>query len=197
MGTITCRYMMYSNVFDCITSTQVWQYLSACRIFSSINKCWKIEGYLVAKWDRWGPRYDPQFHLHAWPRPMDGRAPAHLLLHSGVAPAYSCGAPIWRATDYCRAAWGNERASRQVSPLHSWPMSSMFHYKLVRFWHQFMVSFMHKINRRRNKGPVDWRAKHAPNITLWNVRGSSWKYYLYGPWHRRGPWVEYLRWLQL
>jgi hypothetical protein len=137
-----------------------------CRIFTSINKCQKFACYLIAIRDWWGPRYGNQCHLHAWPRPMDGRAPAHLLLHSGVAPAYPCGALVWRVADYCCAARGNEWASAQVSPLHSWPMSSMLHYKLVRFWHQFMVSFVHRINQRRNKGPVDWRAEHAPYITL-------------------------------
>jgi hypothetical protein len=51
---------------------------------------------------------------------MDGRAPTHLLLlHSGVARTYPCGAPVWRAADWCRAARGNERASAQVSLLQS------------------------------------------------------------------------------
>jgi hypothetical protein len=117
-----------------------------CHIFSSINKCQKFAGYLEAIRDRWGPRDGPQCHLHAWPGPMYGRAPAHFLLHSGVAPAYPCDAPVWRATDCCRAAQGNEQASAQVSPLHSWPMSSIPYYKLVRFWHQIMVSFVHRIN---------------------------------------------------
>jgi hypothetical protein len=35
---------------------------------------------------------------------MDGRVPAHLLLHSRVAPAYPCGALVWRAADCCRVA---------------------------------------------------------------------------------------------
>jgi hypothetical protein len=60
-----------------------------------------------------------------------------------------------------------------------------------------MVSFVHRIYWRRNKGPTDWRAEHTPYITLWNTRGSSRQYYLHGPRHSRGPWVEYLRWLQL
>jgi hypothetical protein len=76
-------------------------------------------------------------------------------------------------------------------------MSSMPHYKLVWFWYQIMVSFVHKINQRRNKGPADWRAEHTPYIILWSTRGSSRQYYLHGPRHRRGPWVEYLRRLQL
>jgi hypothetical protein len=46
-GTIQGRYMTYSNVFDCINSTQV-QHLFTCRIFSSINKCQKFTGYLAA-----------------------------------------------------------------------------------------------------------------------------------------------------
>jgi hypothetical protein len=46
-------------------------------------------------------------------------------------------------------------------------------------------------------GPADRRADHAPYLALWNMRGSSRQYHLYGPWHRRRPWVEYLRWLQL
>jgi hypothetical protein len=33
-------------------------------------------------------------------------------------------------------------------------------------------------------------------FALWNTRVSSRQYYLHGPWHRRGAWVEYLRWLQ-
>jgi hypothetical protein len=113
-GTLQGRYMTHSNAFDCITSTQVRQYLFTCRIFSSINKCWKFTGYLAAIWDRWGPRYDPQRHLHAWLGPMDGCAPAHFLLHSGVTLAYPCGAPVWRAADCYRAARGNEWASAQV-----------------------------------------------------------------------------------
>jgi hypothetical protein len=60
-----------------------------------------------------------------------------------------------------------------------------------------MVCFIYRINQRRNKDPVDWRSEHAPYITLWNTRGSSRQFYLHGPRHRRGPWVEYLRWLQL
>jgi hypothetical protein len=48
---------------------------------------------------------------------MDGRSPAHLLLHSGVAPAYLCGALIWQAADYCRAPRLKEREFAQV--LHS------------------------------------------------------------------------------
>jgi hypothetical protein len=32
-GTIKCRYMTYSNAFDCITSTQVWQHLSTCPLY--------------------------------------------------------------------------------------------------------------------------------------------------------------------
>jgi hypothetical protein len=32
-GTITCRYMTYSNVFDCITSTQIRQHLSTCHLY--------------------------------------------------------------------------------------------------------------------------------------------------------------------
>jgi hypothetical protein len=60
-----------------------------------------------------------------------------------------------------------------------------------------MVSFVHRINRRRNKGPTDWRVEHTPYITLWSVRGSNRQYYLHGSRHRRGPCVEYLRWLQL
>jgi hypothetical protein len=156
LGTTTYIYM--SPIFTCC-------------IFSSINKCQKFTGYLAAI--RGAPRYGPQRHLHTWPGHMDGRAPAHLLLHSGVVPTYPCGAPLWWATDCCRAARRNERASEQISPLHSWPMSSMFHKKLVRFWHQFVVSFVHRINRRRNKDPVHWRAEHTPYLSLWNARGSS------------------------
>jgi hypothetical protein len=124
------------------TTTIYMSPIFTCHIFNSINKYKKFAGYLAAIQDRWGPRYGPQCLLHVWPGPMDDCSPTHLLLHSGVAPNYSCGVPVWRAADCCRAARGNERASIQVSPLHSWPMSSMFHYKLVRFWHQFMVSFV-------------------------------------------------------
>jgi hypothetical protein len=49
---------------------------------------------------------------------MDGCAPAHLLLYSGVAPAYPGGAPVWRLVDYCHAVRDNERAFAQVSPVH-------------------------------------------------------------------------------
>jgi hypothetical protein len=47
-GTDEGHYMTYSNVFDCITSGQVQQYLFTCRIFSNINKCQKFAGYLAA-----------------------------------------------------------------------------------------------------------------------------------------------------
>jgi hypothetical protein len=33
-----------------------------------------------------------------------------------------------------------------------------------------VVSFVSRINRRRNKGPMDWRAEHTPYISLWNAR---------------------------
>jgi hypothetical protein len=48
---------------------------------------------------------------------MDGHASTHLLLHSGVALACPCGAPVWWATDCCRATRGNEPEFAQVSPL--------------------------------------------------------------------------------
>jgi hypothetical protein len=53
---------------------------------------------------------------------------------------------------------------------------------------------MRRINRRKVKGAMDWAAKHAPYIALWNVR--IWQYYLHGARHMSGPWMEYLRWLQ-
>jgi hypothetical protein len=37
----------------------------------------------------------------------------------------------------------------------------------------FVVSFVPRINQRRNKGPADRRADHAPYLALWNMRGSS------------------------
>jgi hypothetical protein len=40
--------------------------------------------------------------------------PAHLLLQSGVAPDYLCGALVWWATDYCRAARVDKRLFAQV-----------------------------------------------------------------------------------
>jgi hypothetical protein len=45
---------------------------------------------------------------------MDGHAFAHLLLHSEVTLACPCGAPVWRATDCCRATRDNESEFAQV-----------------------------------------------------------------------------------
>jgi hypothetical protein len=39
---------------------------------------------------------------------MDDRCPSYLLLHSGVAPAYPCGAPVWWVADCCRASRADE-----------------------------------------------------------------------------------------
>jgi hypothetical protein len=41
---------------------------------------------------------------------------------------------------------------------------------------------------------TDWAAQHEAYIALWN--GRTWQHYHLGAWHRSGPWVEYLRWLQ-
>jgi hypothetical protein len=68
----------------------------------------KFLGYLAAIWDQWGPRYGSQCHLHVRLGPMDDRCPTHLLLHSGVAPAYPCGVPVWWVADCCHAAWADE-----------------------------------------------------------------------------------------
>jgi hypothetical protein len=181
-GTLIGRYMTFSNVFDCITFRQVWQHLFTCHIFSSINKCHKFAGYLAAIGDWWGPMYGPQHHLQVWPGPMDGCSPAHLLLHSGVAPAYPCAMPVWQAADCCHAPRVDERLFAQV--LHSWPMCSVFHCKLARLWP--VVCFVCRINRRKVKGPVDWTSHHAAYIALWNARASSHQYYLHGAWHRKG-----------
>jgi hypothetical protein len=70
----------------------------------------------------------------------------------------------------------------------------MFEYKLVRQEHQRVVCFVHRINQRKVKGAMDWAAKHAPYIALWNTRIRQ--HYLYGARHRSGPWMEYLMWLQ-
>jgi hypothetical protein len=53
---------------------------------------------------------------------------------------------------------------------------------------------MGRINRRKVRGLVDWTAQHTAYIALWNVRTQQ-NYHL-GTWHRSGPWVEYLSWLQ-
>jgi hypothetical protein len=55
---------------------------------------------------------------------------------------------------------------------------------------------MHRITRRRVKGPVDFIVEHAPYIALWNLRATHRHFYLLGAQHRSGPWVEYLRCLQ-
>jgi hypothetical protein len=54
---------------------------------------------------------------------------------------------------------------------------------------------MCRINRRKVKGPTDWTAQHTPYIAMWNVRSRQ--HYLHGARHRSGPWVDYLRWLQV
>jgi hypothetical protein len=156
-----------------MTTSIYMSHIFTCRIFTSSNKCWKFPAYLVAIWDRWGPRYGPKCHLQARPGPMNDCAPAHLLLHSGVAPVYLCGVPVWRAPDCYRAASDNEWAFAHVSPLHSWPMSTMFQYKLVWLLHQFVVSFVARINQQRNNGVADWRVEHATYLALWELTGSS------------------------
>jgi hypothetical protein len=70
--------------------------------------CQKFVGYLAAIRDRHSYCYGSQRYLQAQPGPMDGRCPSYLLLHSGVAPAYPCGAPVWRVVDYCCAARADE-----------------------------------------------------------------------------------------
>jgi hypothetical protein len=114
-GTVEGRYMTYSNAFVWITSRQVRQHLFTCHIFSNIDKCRKFVGYLAAIRDRCGPWYGSECHLHVWPGPMDGRCPSHLLLRSGVTPAYPYGAPVWRVADCCRAARANEPFFARVS----------------------------------------------------------------------------------
>jgi hypothetical protein len=81
-STVEARYMMYSNVFDCITSGQVRQHLFTCQIFSNINMCQKFVGYLAAIRDRHDPWYGSQRYLQARPGPMDGCCPSYLLLRS-------------------------------------------------------------------------------------------------------------------
>jgi hypothetical protein len=114
-STVEGRYMMYSNAFDCNTSGQAQQHLFTCRIFSNINKCQKFAGYLTAIRDRRGPWYGSQRHLQAWLGPMDSCCPSYLLLHSGVALDYPCGAPVWRVVDSCHAAWADEPFFARVS----------------------------------------------------------------------------------
>jgi hypothetical protein len=58
--------------------------------------------------------YGPKCHLQVRPGPMDSRASAHLLLHSGVALACLCGASVWRVVDCYRATRGNESEFAQV-----------------------------------------------------------------------------------
>jgi hypothetical protein len=55
--------------------------------------------------------------MQARPGPIDGRASAHLLLHSRVTLACPCGAPVWRAVDCCHATRDNEPEFALVSPL--------------------------------------------------------------------------------
>jgi hypothetical protein len=86
-------------------------------VFNSINKWQKFAGYSRAIWDQWGSKYVSQRHLQARLGPMNERCSAHLLL----APAYPCGAPVWRVADYCRATWVDE-------PYFSWVSSTLFTY---------------------------------------------------------------------
>ena len=113
--TQTCLTASPPHMYDNIYLHVAYVYMSS--IFSLINKCQKFAGYLAAIRDRRGPWYGSQRYLQARPGPMDGRAPAHLLLHSGVALACPCGAPVWRAADCCRATRSNELEFAQVSPL--------------------------------------------------------------------------------
>jgi hypothetical protein len=57
--------------------------------------------------------------------------------------------------------------------LWSWSMCSMFYCKVVWLWHQLVVCFMHRVNRRKVKGPSDWTREQAPYIALWNARARS------------------------
>jgi hypothetical protein len=124
---------------------------------------------------------------------MDGRCPAHLLLHSGVAPAYPCGALVWRVAVYCRAARVDEPFFARVSPT----LFTYVFYILIQTCPPLTSTcgfFVRRINRRNVKGPSDWAAQHTPYIALWNVRNQQ--HYLHSACHRSQPRVEYLRWLQ-
>jgi hypothetical protein len=57
--------------------------------------------------------------------------------------------------------------------------------KLVRQEHQNVVCFVHRINRRKAKGVVDWAAEHVPYIAMWNA--GIQQHYLHGARHRSGP----------
>jgi hypothetical protein len=70
----------------------------------------------------------------------------------------------------------------------------MFKYQLVHQEYECVICFVHRINRRKFKGAVDWAAHHAPYIALWNARIRH--DYLHSARHRSTPWMEYLRWLQ-
>jgi hypothetical protein len=70
--------------------------------------CQKFVGYLAAIQDRHSYCYGSQRYLQAQPGPMDGHCPSYFLLHSGVAPAYPCGARVWRVVDYCCASRADE-----------------------------------------------------------------------------------------
>ncbi|TVU43652.1 hypothetical protein EJB05_10138 [Eragrostis curvula] len=53
---------------------------------------------------------------------------------------------------------------------------------------------LHKIDRRKVRGPVDWVVKHQPYISLWDARERFSMYPYDGPAHRNGPYKEYLVW---
>jgi hypothetical protein len=46
---------------------------------------------------------------------MDGRCPSYLLVRSGVAPAYPCGAPVWWVADCSSAARADKPLFARVS----------------------------------------------------------------------------------
>jgi hypothetical protein len=56
---------------------------------------------------------------------------------------------------------------------------------------------MRRITWKKFKGPVDWTAKHAAYVVLWNQRQNWCMYYLSSAMNRTGPYKEYLRWLHL
>jgi hypothetical protein len=74
---------------------------------------------------------------------------------------------------------------------------SVFLYKLVRFWHQFVICSVRRITQWKFKGLLDWSSKNVAYIELWNQRQPRQMYYLSGGVHTPRLYKEYLRWLHL
>ncbi|KAK3136453.1 hypothetical protein QOZ80_5BG0435140 [Eleusine coracana subsp. coracana] len=107
----------------------------------------------------------------------------------GLSPMCSRDMNLWRAElpliFFYAVKWHvPQRVMRQFGRL-----------QLIDVAHTNTNQTLHKVDRRSDKGAVDWASKHAPYLIIWEDRQQRNVY----PWsrahHRAGPYKDYLHWL--